>query len=209
LELPISKFDGFTVAGIAHERAQIAVADNAPNADQLSRQACELLDRFGDHRTALVARRDYASQLLKRGDKNEACAELIAVALGLVGVDRPAAGVTIALLVDSLANELRSNGSDLARAAYELGSAPAGLPLTAIESEKISSMLPLAMPAHINPAHITIRDVPGADSSSANPASGNLNSATLDSSNLDSSNLDIESLLLACRYELQPDPTFV
>jgi DNA-binding SARP family transcriptional activator len=153
--VPLTPFNGFSHAGIAHELARLAIADHSIDAFGLSERALILLQRYGDHRTALTARNEHARLLQQLGRTLEAQSEFAACAEGLLGLDIPGAAVAIANLADSMRSTGHSQPTtvSLATAAISLSTAGRGIPLSADEQQIIENVRALATaPTFTEPA---------------------------------------------------------
>jgi hypothetical protein len=151
-EVPLTRFNGFSHAGIAHERARLALATNSPDVGQLLSSAVEMLARYGDLRVELTARCERARWLKEAGDEVEANQEFAACAEGLIRSDPPTAGVALAYLAHSIANQEPSLAQEFADAAVALSEAGRGVPLTAEEKLVIDSVRAFGSAEHSAPA---------------------------------------------------------
>ncbi len=132
--------DGYSTAGAAYELALIARLTGRDDALPLLVRACELLDRFGEHRNAGVARRDLAAALVDQGDLDAATRELQRCIPILLRADRQGAAGAVALLAQIARRRGRGEAITLAGAAHHLRANGAGLALSPDEQHAFDDL---------------------------------------------------------------------
>ena len=126
--------DGYSTAGAAYELAAIARLTDRADALSLLVRACELLDRFGEHRNAGIARRDLAGALVDQGDLDAAERELQRCIPVLLLADRQGAAAAVALMAQITRRRGRTADTrTLAGAARHLHATGGGLALSSVE----------------------------------------------------------------------------
>lgn len=138
-ELTPDRFSGYSLAGLALERAKLAAAESDPDAGRLLSQARDLLGAFGEQRMAAICRRDIGVWRLANGDVGGA-GDLAGAARQLMRMDPPAAAVAVAHLAASASQgRLPVAASVLRNAIAVLIDEPGGAPLSAPEISLVRS----------------------------------------------------------------------
>ena len=140
----LTPFTAHTHARIAFEWAELTAELGRPNADIELRRAIVLLDQYGDHRMALVCRRDLGRWLVAHGDTDQGVALLRQVIAPLTSMDRLAGAVALATLARSLPSNHRNCRGRLAALAVHHGASGSGLLLGQADRDELNAVTALA-----------------------------------------------------------------
>jgi hypothetical protein len=99
-EFDLDRFTRQTHARVAYELARIAVSRDVPEEGDRLRVAGRFFETYGDHRSALVFRRDLGRWLWRHGESDEARSCLQSVAAPLLMIESRAAAPAFAALAE-------------------------------------------------------------------------------------------------------------